>query len=135
MLQYRVQATGYNGKIVAIAHTHKATGMAARISENEFLRRAIARFGNRFDYTGIHYRSYKSPLKIRCRRHPVQLITISPEKHLRTTGGCKHCLRERRIAALERELNRDPATRPTGSEHSDAQLGDDLVWACQSTDP
>ena len=103
--------------------------MAARISENEFLRRAAARFGNRFDYTGIHYRSYKSPLKIRCRRHPVQLITISPEKHLQTTGGCKHCLRERRIAALERELNRNPATYSTESKQSGTRLDDDLVQA------
>ena len=81
--------------------------MGARITKEQFLDRAAQSFGDRFDYTDIHYRSYKSPVKIRCRKHPVQLICITPEKHLQTTGGCRHCLRERRIEALERELNRD----------------------------
>ena len=86
--------------------------MAARITESEFLKRARERFGDHFDYSEIKYRSYKSPVNIRCNHHPVQLINITPEKHLQTTGGCRHCLRERRIAALERELNRDAAQRP-----------------------
>ncbi len=89
--------------------------MAARITESEFLKRARERFGDRFDYSEINYRSYKSPVKIRCNKHPVQLISITPEKHLQTTGGCRHCLRERRIAALERELNRDAAQRTIAS--------------------
>jgi len=80
--------------------------MAARITEEEFLARAQQRFGDRFDYSGIHYRSYKSPIKILCRKHPVQPISITPEKHLQTTGGCRHCVREKRVEALERELNR-----------------------------
>ena len=67
--------------------------MAARITKDEFLARAQQRFGDRFDYSGIHYRSYKSPIKIICRKHPVQPISITPEKHLQTTGGCRHCLR------------------------------------------
>jgi hypothetical protein len=56
--------------------------MAARITKDEFLARAQQRFGDRFDYSGIHYRSYKSPIKIICRKHPVQPISITPEKHL-----------------------------------------------------
>jgi len=80
--------------------------MGARITKDLFLERAQQRFGDRFDYSGIHYRSYKSPIKIRCRKHPVQQICITPEKHLQTTGGCRHCLREKRIESLERELNR-----------------------------
>ena len=80
--------------------------MGARITEQLFLERAGQRFGDRFDYSDIHYRSYKSPIKIRCRKHPVQQICITPEKHLQTTGGCRHCLREKRVESLERELNR-----------------------------
>ncbi len=80
--------------------------MGARITKDLFLERAKQRFGDRFDYSEIHYRSYKSPIKIRCRKHPVQQICITPEKHLQTTGGCRHCLREKRIECLERELNR-----------------------------
>ena len=86
--------------------------MAARITEKEFLKRARERFGDHFDYSEINYRSYKSPVKIRCNKNPVQQINITPEKHIQTTGGCRNCLRERQIAALERELNRDEAQRP-----------------------
>lgn len=85
--------------------------MAARITEAEFLKRAKQRFGDQFDYSAIRWRSYKSPVKIRCRHHPVQVISITPEKHLQTLGGCRHCLRERRIASLERELNRKSVDR------------------------
>ena len=85
--------------------------MGARITKQVFLERAKQRFGDQFDYSGIQWRSYKSPVKIRRRKHPVQEITITPEKHLHTTGGCRHCLRERRVEALERELNRS-AARP-----------------------
>merc|ERR1711990_1115092 len=89
----------------------------------EFLKRAEQRFGDQFDYSEIQWRSFKSPVKIRCRNHPVQVISITPEKHLQTLGGCRHCLRERRIASLERELNRKPVDRclvkapsPSGAE-------------------
>jgi hypothetical protein len=41
----------------------------------------------------------------------VKLISITPEKHLQTSGGCKYCLRESRIRMLERELLREPAIR------------------------
>ena len=83
--------------------------MGARITQEEFLERARTRFGDQFDYSEIIWRSYKSPVKLRCRKHPVRAITITPEKHLQTLGGCRHCLRERRVEALERELNRKAA--------------------------
>ena len=89
--------------------------MGARISQDEFLKRAEQRFGDQYNYEGMNWRSYKSPVKIRCTRHPVQDISITPEKHLQTLGGCRHCLRERRVASLERELNRKPAERPTAN--------------------
>ena len=98
------------GSIEGLSHTFGA--MAARINQDEFLKRAAQRFGDQFDYSLIRWRSYKSPVQIRCNEHPVQPITITPEKHLQTLGGCRHCLRERRIASLERELNRKSAERP-----------------------
>ena len=54
--------------------------MGARITKDEFLKRAEQRFGEQYDYSEIVWRSYKSPVKIRCREHPVQLITITPGK-------------------------------------------------------
>ena len=86
--------------------------MGNPISRELFLERARSRFGDRYDYGEIIYKSYKSPIKIRCKMHPVKQICITPEKHLQTTGGCKYCLREMRIQMLERELNRQSAQHP-----------------------
>ena len=61
--------------------------MAARIIEAEFLKRAKQRFGEQFDYSAMRWRSYKSPVKIRCRHHPVQEISITLEKHLQTLAA------------------------------------------------
>jgi hypothetical protein len=77
-----------------------------------FLQRARSRFGDQYDYAAMVYKSYKTPIRIRCTTHPVKEISITPEKHLQTTGGCKYCLREKRIVNLERELNRASAERP-----------------------
>ena len=90
--------------------------MGNPISRDEFLQRALARFGDRYDYSEIVYKSYKTPIKIRCREHPVKQISITPEKHLQTTGGCKFCLREMRIRMLERELGRSSAVHPPLSQ-------------------
>ena len=97
--------------------------MGARITAEEFLARAQSRFGDQFDYSEMIWRSFKSPVKIRCYKHPVQTITITPEKHLQTLGGCRHCLRERRVASLERELNRKAAPeRPIEQSVQPAKL-------------
>lgn len=66
--------------------------MGSPISQEVFITRAKARFGDKYDYSNILYKSFKTPIKIRCRMHPVRLIVITPEKHLETTGGCKYCL-------------------------------------------
>lgn len=87
--------------------------MGSPISLETFLARARARFADQYDYSSIVYKSFKTPVAIRCRLHPVKLIAITPEKHLQTTGGCKFCLRQNRIRMLERELLREPAERPS----------------------
>jgi hypothetical protein len=81
--------------------------MGSPISRETFLERAQARFAAAYDYSEIVYKSYKTPVNIRCRIHPVKLISITPEKHLQTSGGCKFCLRQSRIRMLEGELHRD----------------------------
>lgn len=81
--------------------------MGSPISKEVFLQRAQARFRGLYDYSDIVYKSFKSPIRIRCTVHPVKQIVITPEKHLQTTGGCKFCLRAMRVTSLERELNRD----------------------------
>ena len=86
--------------------------MGSPISHETFLARARARFADQYDYSTIVYKSFKTPVGIRCRLHPVRLISITPEKHLQTTGGCKFCLRQNRIRMLERELLREAVDRP-----------------------
>lgn len=86
--------------------------MGSPISRETFLERARARFGNAYDYSGIVYKSYKTPIAIHCTTHPVRRIMITPEKHLQTSGGCKFCLRQSRIRMLERELQREAIERP-----------------------
>lgn len=81
--------------------------MGLRIDEATFLERALSRFGARYDYSEVIYRSYRSPIKIRCMEHPVREIVITPERHLQTTGGCKYCLRNYRNQTLERALRID----------------------------
>jgi hypothetical protein len=75
--------------------------MAVRIDRETFLKRAMERFGNHYSYEEVDYRSYRTPVKIRCLEHPVRLIVITPERHLQTTGGCKYCLRRYRQQAIE----------------------------------
>ena len=78
--------------------------MGNPIDVKTFLARARDRFGERYDYANIVYKSYKTPIKIRCTLHPVRQISITPERHLQTTGGCKYCLRVSRNQLLERTL-------------------------------
>ena len=61
--------------------------MGARISQDEFLKRARQRFGDQYNYEGMIWRSYKSPVKIHCTHHPVQDISITPEKHCKPWGA------------------------------------------------
>ena len=89
--------------------------MGLRIDEATFLERAISRFGTRYDYSQMIYKSYRTPIKIRCVEHPVREVVITPERHLQTTGGCKYCLRNYRNQTLERVLRLDcePSVLPT----------------------
>jgi hypothetical protein len=91
--------------------------MGLPISRETFLERARARFGDAYNYDGIVYKSFKTPIGIHCRLHPVKLISITPEKHLQTTGGCKFCLRQNRIRMLERELQREAIDHPSSILH------------------
>jgi hypothetical protein len=103
--------------------------MGSPISKETFLERAQARFADHYDYSQIIYKSYKTPIHIRCTLHPVKVIAITPEKHLQTTGGCKYCLRASRIRMLERELQRDALIHPSLLEaaSSPRQAEDPLV--------
>lgn len=97
--------------------------MAVRIDRETFLKRAMERFGHHYSYEEIDYRSYRSPVKIRCLDHPVRLIVITPERHLQTTGGCKYCLRRYRQQAIEASVKVTAVemTQQPGSSQQPAQ--------------
>jgi hypothetical protein len=102
--------------MAVLKHAHSSVVSPARMGSPidlaTFLSRARSRFGDRYDYSEILYKSYKTPIRIRCREHPVRDIVITPEKHLQTTGGCKFCLRATRLRILEREFAIADAPEP-----------------------
>jgi hypothetical protein len=112
--------------------------MGSPISKETFLQRALTRFGTHYDYSQIVYKSYKTPIQIHCTIHPVKVISITPEKHLQTSGGCKYCLRESRIRMLERELQRESAVRESSlaaprSEDSPGEVNPSVPVLKQTT--
>ena len=65
--------------------------MPGRMSREDFVRRAMLKHGDRYDYSEVEYTNSKSKVRIRCRKHGV--ILQSPSNHLR--HGCQLCgLRE-----------------------------------------
>ena len=58
-------------------------------NEARFVRNARAKFGDRFDYSHIHYSRQKAPVTIVCPDHGE--FTQTPDKHLQSSFGCPKC--------------------------------------------
>jgi hypothetical protein len=73
--------------------------MGAAFSGNtsEFVAKAQARFGNKYDYSLCDYVSINVHVKIICREHGV--FEQTPNNHLHSLYGCRHCASEAGIAA------------------------------------
>jgi hypothetical protein len=69
----------------------------------EFIRRAKAVHGERFDYGAAAYRGFTAPLTLGCRRHG--LFSTTPKSHLHSkAGGCRPCIeRALRPDTLQRQ--------------------------------
>jgi|UniRef100_UPI004024DA25 very-short-patch-repair endonuclease len=63
------------------------------ISELEFLERARIKYGNKFDYSLMKYRDYRTPITIVCPEHGE--FTLSPMYHLTYAMGCVACSRDK----------------------------------------
>lgn len=63
------------------------------ISEMEFLERAHAKYGDKFDYSLMKYRDYWTPVSIVCPEHGE--FTLPPMYHLSYAMGCVACSRDR----------------------------------------
>ena len=63
-----------------------------RLTTEEFIRRARALHGDRYDYGRVHYVNLKKEVEIVCPRHGP--FWISPNSHLRNRRGCPMCAAE-----------------------------------------
>lgn len=74
---------------IATTPCPKCRNQAATLTTAEFVKRAKAKFGSRFDYSQTHYVNGQTRVTIRCPKHgPFQQF---PHTHLRGGGGCSGC--------------------------------------------
>jgi hypothetical protein len=63
--------------------------MKSRISEQEFINRSKNKYGNKFEYSFLIYKEYTENVILKCKIHG--LITIRPNRHLKSKTGCYEC--------------------------------------------
>jgi hypothetical protein len=68
--------------------------MSKRLTTEEFIKKATALFGKRYDYSEVIYLNSITPIVIKCRKHGY-LKNMTPNKHLRRDGGCPECKKEK----------------------------------------
>lgn len=72
------------------------------ITKEDFLKKCIVKFGNKFDYSNINYTDYNTPVDIICPIHGS--FKMKPSIHIRTKTGCQKCgtnLMKKAIAAMD----------------------------------
>ena len=67
-------------------------GLSGRVSSDEFIKRAKAKHGNKFDYSKTKYTLADNKLIVICPKHGQ--FKITPHHHLENLGGCMECLKE-----------------------------------------
>lgn len=70
-------------------HTNKKSNTV------EFIGKAIAKHGDKYDYSGVEYSNNKTKVKIRCKKHNYT-FEVRPDVHLHNTG-CPICRYEKRL--------------------------------------
>lgn len=60
--------------------------------ENEFIQKARDLFGDKFDYSKVHYVNNDTNVTLICKEHHIEFET-SPDTHLRGSGACPMCTR------------------------------------------
>ena len=72
---------------------HTSTGKALQLTKEEFIKRLVAIFGDKYDYSLVEYGGYKVPVKLVCPEHGV----FEKQAGMLLAGkGCKQCGIERR---------------------------------------
>ena len=69
----------------------------SKLTQESFIKRAMARHGDAYDYSKTKYISYKHPIEVICRKHGT--FTVMPFAHIakRDPCGCPACKLERRV--------------------------------------
>lgn len=63
----------------------------------EWIERAKEKFGNKFDYSKVIYKSNKDDVIIICPEHGE--FKISPKEHIKSTMGCPECYKQSRLSS------------------------------------
>lgn len=61
-----------------------------RLSQQDFLDRALSVWGATYDYSQVKYIDYDTPVAIYCKEHH-RVFTQRPKKHLQRQSGCAMC--------------------------------------------
>lgn len=78
--------------------------MPRRLTTQEFIARARARFGAEYDYTRVRYVNSRTKIQIVCRRHGA--FELTPILHLHNGLGCPKCATRDTKRSLEEFLIR-----------------------------
>ena len=62
------------------------------LTKEDFIKRAIIQFGDKYDYTKVEYTGCEKKVQIGCKKHGV--FEQTPSGHLRNGNGCKECTKE-----------------------------------------
>jgi predicted nucleic acid-binding Zn-ribbon protein len=73
-----------------------------KITNDEFIKRAILVFGDRFDYSLVNYINAFISIKIICKNHGI--FKQNPSEHISGRMGCKKCASENRINKLSSNI-------------------------------
>jgi len=61
--------------------------------QDDFIKKAVSIYGNRYDYTGIVYKNSFTPVNVLCPKHGNFIVT--PTKHLNRRQECPVCKQDR----------------------------------------
>ena len=79
-------------------------GKADDFSPRNFLTKAKAKFGSRFDYSNLGYISTAHNVTIRCKRHD-HIFSTRPHDHIRyETGACEKCVYENKVKVKSKPI-------------------------------
>lgn len=77
---------------------------ADRLGRNEFIKRATEKFGNKYDYSKVNYKTRDDKVTIICPIHGE--FSVLPESHLKSPTGCPKCSRNKPKKGLVNGKNR-----------------------------